>query len=439
MRLSFYRCSRLALVLAVFPVAAQAQTGRSDVQPSTDTLVPPPANLREMANVSLEQTEANITGLVPRLLEGLQYSRHPFDAEISGKFLDRYLDELDHWHLYFLQSDLQQFEVYSNNLQNLTLRLHDFSPSAVIFSRFIQRASERVAYATNLLHTETFQFTNQERFIPNRHTLPYPANLDEARQLWRQELRFELLDEKLKAPDMAISGPASFDAQSNVVILLPLQYTNSVSTTASPATPNRTVESLLPFQFLDQEHHAFGSVTPTPSNVIVRLQIPPKETLRKITNNFYSEDGQRLGGIRFVHPADTAAATNNALSSADANPLISIRVPNPAHSASETNNPAPAETNAEATLRGVVELNRKDAEEIVKTLTKRYIGLLKNYNDLTNDDYVLEVLPDGAGPRLRSAFRLHGARQHREFQHSNEALPFRHRRALERGGRRLQD
>jgi len=40
-----------------------------------------------------------------------------------------------------------------------------------------------------------------------------PTNLDEARQLWRQELRFEFLDEKLKAPDMAVSGPANFDAK----------------------------------------------------------------------------------------------------------------------------------------------------------------------------------------------------------------------------------
>src|SRR5208337_3608734 len=34
--------------------------------------------------------------------------------------------------------------------------------------------------------------------------------------------------------------------------------------------------------------------------------------------------------------------------------------------------------------------NRKDPEEIAGTLTKRYASLLKNYNDLTNDDYVLE-------------------------------------------------
>ena len=229
MRFSIYGCSRLALALAVFPAAARAQTPAPDVSRPTDTLVPPPANLKEISGASRDETEGNITFLVPGLLQSLHYSRHPFDAEISSKFLDRYLDTLDHWHLFFLQSDLKEFDVYRTTLPELSMRQHDFTPATVIFSRFLQRAAERTAYATNLLRTETFQFTNEERFIPNRHTLPNPANLEEAHQLWREELRYEYLDEKLKEADMAISGPASFDAQSNVVIMLPLEYTNSLS------------------------------------------------------------------------------------------------------------------------------------------------------------------------------------------------------------------
>jgi len=356
MRLSFFSCTRLALALAVFPTAARAQTA------PPDTRTPPPANQKGISEASRDETEGNITSLVPRLLQLLHYTHHPFDAEISSKFLDRYLDTLDHWHLYFLQSDLQQFEPYRTNLPVLSVRQHDFSPATVIFSRFLQRASERTAFVTNLLHTDSFEFTNHEGFVANRHTLPNPTNLDDAHQLWREELRYEYLDEKLKEADMAVSGPASFDAESNLVIFLPLQYMNSLSA-AVAAAHNRTVVSLLPGKLLDQEHHAFGSITPAQSNVIVRLQISPADTLRKTTNNFYSDDGQRLGSIRFLHAADTASGTNSA---------------------------APAKAEAAPEFKGVVELNRKDPEEIVKTLTKRYTGMLKNYSDLTNDDYVLE-------------------------------------------------
>jgi carboxyl-terminal processing protease len=390
MRFSFFSCTRLALVLAVFPGAARAQNDASDA-PSTNTLVPPPASLKEIPDASRDETEGNITSLVPRLLQLYHYSHHPLDAEISSKFLDRYLDTLDHWHLYFLKSDLDQFEVYRASLPALSVRLHDFSPATVIFSRFLRRASERTAFVTNLLQTVAFQFTNKESFIANRHTLPNPTNLDDAHQLWREELRYEYLDEKLKEADMAISGPAGFDAQSNVVILLPLQYTNSLSAASLAAPANRTVASLLPGKLLDQEHRAFGSITPTPSNVIVRLQISLKETLpkttnnfyfdngklhaesaavvalRKTTNNFYSEDGQRLGSIRFLGSTPAKAGP----------------APEP-KGVADPLNLIPPDLKAEP----APEL--KDPEEIVKTLTKRYTGLLKNYSDLTNDDYVLE-------------------------------------------------
>jgi carboxyl-terminal processing protease len=382
MRVPLYHTGRLALVLAVFPTAARAQGD------GLGLVGRPAANAGDISEASRDLTEGNITALVPRLLEQWQYSHHPFDAGISSKFLDRYIESLDGRHVYFLQSDLKQFDVYRTNLPKLSVREHDFSPSTVIFSRFMERAGEQTAYVTNLLRTETFEFTNHDRFIPNRHTLANPTNLEEAHQLWRQELRLEYLDEKLKEGDMAMSGPASFDAQSNVVILLPVAYTNSVSVKSTVTTPDMTggeplharvspddpglrrvfespvpVQLLLPGKFLDQEHHEFGSITPAGSNVIVRLQISAKETLRKITNNFYSEDGERLGSITFLHPAETAP---------------------------ETNNPAAAAAGPASKLKGVVELNRKDPAEIVKSLTKRYTGLLKNYNDLTNDDYVLE-------------------------------------------------
>ena len=161
MRYSFFGCCRLAMVLAVFPAAARAQTG-------APAGAQPPATAASKA--SFEETEGNITALVPRLLEALQYSHHPFDAAMSVKFLDRYLDALDHWHLYFLQTDLRQFDGYSNMLQTLSVRQHDFSPAGVIFSRFIERVNQRTEFVTNLLRTETFDFTNQERFIPNRRT-----------------------------------------------------------------------------------------------------------------------------------------------------------------------------------------------------------------------------------------------------------------------------
>ena len=68
MRFSIFSCARLALALAVFPGAARAQNNASDL-PSSDTLVAPPASLKEIPDARRDETEGNITSLVPRLLQ----------------------------------------------------------------------------------------------------------------------------------------------------------------------------------------------------------------------------------------------------------------------------------------------------------------------------------------------------------------------------------
>jgi carboxyl-terminal processing protease len=138
-----------------------------------------------------------IARVTARMLERQHYLRKPFNDEVSSKFLDRYLDMLDGQHMYFVQSDLKQFEKYRNTLDELTLAEGDTSPARVIFTRFLERLQQQYDYATNLLETEKFQFTDDTRVLINRKTAPRPRNLDEAKKLWRDRLRYEYLQEKL--------------------------------------------------------------------------------------------------------------------------------------------------------------------------------------------------------------------------------------------------
>ena len=117
---------------------------------------------------------------------------------------DSYLDTLDYSHMYLLKSDLAEFEPYRTNLQDLTIKEHDTSPCWKIFDRFMERAAERVTYVTNLLATEKFEFNGHDRFIANRHSLPNPQDMAEAREFWRQELRCEYLDQLLTSPDRCV-------------------------------------------------------------------------------------------------------------------------------------------------------------------------------------------------------------------------------------------
>ena len=134
------------------------------------------------------------------MLTNYHYLKKPFDEAVSSQFLDRYLETLDPQHIHFTQADLAEFEPYRTNLNHLTIpsrRPADTTPACEIFNRFMERLEQRTAYADDLLKHEKFTFDTDERITINRKGLPYPADLDEAKKLWRERLRFEYFQELL--------------------------------------------------------------------------------------------------------------------------------------------------------------------------------------------------------------------------------------------------
>jgi carboxyl-terminal processing protease len=156
------------------------------------------------APVAPGRMDGRIAFVTAKLLQLSHYSRQPFDPAVSSKFYDRYIESLDREHLQFLQSDLAEFEHYRTNLGNLTITSRGFAdtrPACEIFNRFRDRLQQRIAYIDELLKTETFTFDTDERIKVNRKETPYPKDLDEAKGLWRQRLRFDYLQEHLAKLD----------------------------------------------------------------------------------------------------------------------------------------------------------------------------------------------------------------------------------------------
>ena len=144
-----------------------------------------------------ENDEANIAKVTARLLENSGYTGHRAHEEVAGKFLDRYLDMLDPGRLYFFESDLAEFAPYRTNLEELTLKSGDTRPAHLIFERFQERLDQRIAYVQELLKIEKLDFTGNDTCRWDREKAPRPRDLAEAKQLWRQHLRFDYLQEKL--------------------------------------------------------------------------------------------------------------------------------------------------------------------------------------------------------------------------------------------------
>ncbi|MCX6895956.1 MAG: carboxy terminal-processing peptidase [Verrucomicrobia bacterium] len=156
--------------------------------------------------------DAPIARLTARVLQQFQYRRQVFNDTVSSNFLARFMSDLDPLHIHFLQGDADDFSnSYRTNLDDLTLRYGDTTPAYEVFNRFLGRLTQRTAYAENLLKTEKFQFTADERVTVNRHTLPYPKDVAEARKIWRERVRFEYLQELLNAanPIKTTNAPAA--------------------------------------------------------------------------------------------------------------------------------------------------------------------------------------------------------------------------------------
>jgi carboxyl-terminal processing protease len=225
--LTFLICLRLgsALALGAEPAAALQKTAetpaKSGDKPSAQTepfrvngeasdlksLFRVPSNPTELFLYSTRHTneikltpgidDKNITKLAATILEHEHYLQWKINNEVASKFLDQYLNTLDPLHMYFLQSDLAEFEPYRTTLDELTVKLGDTTPAHTIFSRFLERFDQQVAYVAGSLRDSKFDFSGHDIYGVSRKDLPRPQDLAEARKLWRERLRYEYLQEKL--------------------------------------------------------------------------------------------------------------------------------------------------------------------------------------------------------------------------------------------------
>jgi carboxyl-terminal processing protease len=175
-------------------------TGREHLFPgpaeSVEDLILLERSTRSLPPIEATPDEKAIAELTAQNLEMRHYRRQRFDNDVSSRFLDRYIESLDNLRLHFFQSDLDEFEKYRERLDDLTFE-GQTEPSREIFARFLQRIEERVAYVAELLRAEEFDFTGTDRYQLDRRKAAYPKDMTEARALWRQHLRYEVLQEIL--------------------------------------------------------------------------------------------------------------------------------------------------------------------------------------------------------------------------------------------------
>lgn len=209
-KLRLFAVGLLSLGMLALPRADVAPSEPSSPEPPAPKLAqtaPPADPVRDLITFTAKYDQVvpllpgafdpDATRLTARVLENMHYSRHPLDAEYAERFYNRYLDILDPQRFHFTQEDLKEFERFKTRLDELTLRHGDTRPANEIFARYLQRVDQRATLVAQMLQENKFDFTTDERYTPNRKNAPWPENLEAARALWRQHLRYEYLQELL--------------------------------------------------------------------------------------------------------------------------------------------------------------------------------------------------------------------------------------------------
>ena len=150
-------------------------------------------------------TEAGQVGMVvSKLLEERHYTARHLDDTMAKEMLKNYLNALDYNHTFFLQSDVESFQHFATELDNDFI-VGDIKPALEIYRVYSNRV-EQVAGAVKDLLQENYAFVGSDTLVLDRHELPWPATELERRDLLRQRVKYELLEERLnkEKPEEAI-------------------------------------------------------------------------------------------------------------------------------------------------------------------------------------------------------------------------------------------
>ncbi len=150
---------------------------------------------------SSEQTTAK---LVADMISKHHISQKQIDDRISQMLVKRLLKDLDSQKLYFLQSDIDDFNRYRDQLDDLVVKAGNVDFARVVFDTYLKRLDERVATAHKYVDA-AHDFTVDESMSIDGDQIPWATDVKEINERWRKRIKFDLLSMKLDkiAPEEA--------------------------------------------------------------------------------------------------------------------------------------------------------------------------------------------------------------------------------------------
>ena len=139
-----------------------------------------------------ESRHENIGELVTQFVQRSHYLHVAVNDELSSGVMDRYLESLDRNRMYLLESDIEYFEKFRYQLDDI-VRSEPLDPVFDMFSIYRTRVRERFDYALSQLESEP-DLTISEEYQFDRTESPWATTSDELDELWRRRVKNDVLN-----------------------------------------------------------------------------------------------------------------------------------------------------------------------------------------------------------------------------------------------------
>ena len=171
---------------AATPIALYAQ----------DCPAPLEYSISDIQPIELEDSQGITQRAILEVLNRQAFAEITIDDDLSERWFERYLENLDPGHTYLLQSDVQEFEEkYAHQLDDLA-KAGDLSAAKEIYDRYRERAL--AAVQTNLDRLQdpeyTFDYTTDATLPADRDDLDWPEDQEAADIFWQQTLTLSMLN-----------------------------------------------------------------------------------------------------------------------------------------------------------------------------------------------------------------------------------------------------
>jgi carboxyl-terminal processing protease len=136
-----------------------------------------------------------ISSTTAKLLERNHYSGVEMDKKLSNRIFDLFFDTLDPLKCFFTVDDVASFAAYRDNIGKM-LQYGEYEFAFKVYEIYRKRYAEYRKFTEDMLK-EKIDFTVDEDMAVSSDGNARPADQDAMRELWRKQIKNELLSFRL--------------------------------------------------------------------------------------------------------------------------------------------------------------------------------------------------------------------------------------------------